>query len=633
MILCLALVVSSIIAAQGQGDNLLTNPGFEAPFAEVGSEDQVAEGWTAWSLGDAADRPLYSAASLDDSDRVREGEDAQKYASFLAAHTAGVYQTVGGLTPGESLTFSAYVYVWSSSDDSDRAISENSGGVTVEVGLDPAGGIDPESASIIWSLPQEIYDEYTLAQVTAASDGDTVTAFVRTIVAEPVLVTDIFLDEAALVVGAGTDAPITPEVTDELIVETPVETPIEAPTIEVIATETDAPVETPTEAPTVEASATPEPAIELPTQVVLPTLTDDPAITLTTEALNQTATALIGTATANALTASAPSATPEASVTPDFSPTPDLNATATSLALQVLATQGQIDFLTREAEGILTATALAASPTLLAPTATFTATFTDVPQATATPVVVVVTATFPPASETPLPTDAPTDAPSPTPTAALVTPDAPQGTPISPEVDESFPGRIIHTVQNRETVAELAARYGSSTQAIIEANGLNEDALIFIGQLLIIPVRVPPLTITQGAPTLESGTVATPIAPTVQPTFALTGNETTYTVQRGDVLSSVASRFNTTVTVLAQLNGIVNVNRLDVGQVLLVPGPSGTDSPANTPIQATYVVQYGDTLNRLALRFGVTAGRIAEVNRIANINLIYAGQSLLIPAP
>lgn len=591
-------------AVQGQGDNLLTNPGFEAPFAELENEDQIAEGWTAWSLGDEAERPLYSAASLDDADRVREGTDAQKYSSYLAAHTGGMYQTVSGLTAGETLSFSVYVYVWSSSNDTDRSVSSDPGGVTVEVGIDPAGGTDAENTAILWSAPVTTYDEYTQLTVTADAAGDTATVFVRSIVAEAVLVTDVFLDEAALTTGAVSITPeITPEVTEVL------------PTIEVLPSET--PVETaiviPSETPTL------APTVGVPTGEA--SATEDLALTATIEAINATATALFAIQTSSAATLSAVPPTLELTATPDIA------ASETGVALQALATQGQVDFLTREAEGILTATALAASPIPASPTASLTPTFTEIAplptEVIASPTAIVVTATEISVTAT---VEAPTVAPTSAPTQVSQTsPEVPQGTPISPDISESFPGRLLHTVQNRETVAELAARYGSSTQAIIEANGLNENALIYIGQLLIIPVRVPPLDVTQTSPDQPDAGVT----PTSQVVITLTGNEGTYVVLSGDTLSAVASKFNTTVTTIAQLNGIVNVHRLEIGQVLIVPGTGGPD--VSQAIRETVVVRYGDTLNRLALRYNVSVQRIAEVNRITNINLIYAGQTLLIP--
>ena len=48
--------------------------------------------------------------------------------------------------------------------------------------------------------------------------------------------------------------------------------------------------------------------------------------------------------------------------------------------------------------------------------------------------------------------------------------------------------------------------------------------------------------------------------------------------------------------------------------------------------QQVHVVQYGETLFRIALRYGLTTGALAQANGISNVNLIYAGQRLIIPA-
>lgn len=117
----------------------------------------------------------------------------------------------------------------------------------------------------------------------------------------------------------------------------------------------------------------------------------------------------------------------------------------------------------------------------------------------------------------------------------------------------------------------------------------------------------------------------------VVPAFA----DSSYTVQRGDTLYSIARRFSTTVTAIAQANNIVNPNLIYTGQVLIIPtGDGGTPPPPPPPPPSgttTYTVQSGDTLSRIALRFGVTVQAIAQLNGIVNVNVIYVGQVLQIP--
>jgi LysM repeat protein len=115
---------------------------------------------------------------------------------------------------------------------------------------------------------------------------------------------------------------------------------------------------------------------------------------------------------------------------------------------------------------------------------------------------------------------------------------------------------------------------------------------------------------------------------------------TSYVVQPGDNLFRISLRFNTTVAALAAANGITNVNLIFAGQTLIIPGPGGNVPPPVTtppaggtpaPGTTTYVVAPGDTLSKIAQRFGTTYLAIAAANGIANPNLIYVGQVLNIP--
>lgn len=111
------------------------------------------------------------------------------------------------------------------------------------------------------------------------------------------------------------------------------------------------------------------------------------------------------------------------------------------------------------------------------------------------------------------------------------------------------------------------------------------------------------------------------------------GGTTTITVQRGDTLSRIALEYNTTVARLVELNNIANPNLIYTGQTLIVPsGETPDDTDGNsTSGQTVYIVKAGDTLNQIAASYGVTARAIAVENGIRNINLIYVGQRLIIP--
>jgi LysM repeat protein len=115
---------------------------------------------------------------------------------------------------------------------------------------------------------------------------------------------------------------------------------------------------------------------------------------------------------------------------------------------------------------------------------------------------------------------------------------------------------------------------------------------------------------------------------------AQTEADATYTVVAGDTLFRISLRFGVSMQAIAQANNIQNINLIYAGQVLRIPGVSGpgpqpTSPPGGTP--STYTVVAGDTLSRIAARFGTTVAALASANGITNVNLIYVGQVLQIP--
>ena len=93
-----------------------------------------------------------------------------------------------------------------------------------------------------------------------------------------------------------------------------------------------------------------------------------------------------------------------------------------------------------------------------------------------------------------------------------------------------------------------------------------------------------------------------------------------YTVRGGDTLSAIAARYRTTWQALASLNRLPNPDRIYPGQVLIVPGEAAA--------YRTYTVAKGDNLSTIAARLGTTVTRLVQLNGIANPNLIYPGQVL-----
>ena len=100
-------------------------------------------------------------------------------------------------------------------------------------------------------------------------------------------------------------------------------------------------------------------------------------------------------------------------------------------------------------------------------------------------------------------------------------------------------------------------------------------------------------------------------------------------VSRGETLSGIAIKYNTSYQYLARINSIANPNLIYVGQELRVPRLS--DYKIHDTSHRLYIVRRGNTLTQIAREYGVTIESIVELNDIANPNLIYVGETLRIP--
>lgn len=231
-----------------------------------------------------------------------------------------------------------------------------------------------------------------------------------------------------------------------------------------------------------------------------------------------------------------------------------------------------------------------------------TPSLTPTPLPTGTPVPTVT----PSATATPASTEPP--APGATATPATATP-TPTATPTT------VPATRAYVVRAGDTLFSLALRFNTSVAALQAANGLGSRTDLFAGQTLLIPVAV---TATGPAPAVGA-----------------------YVVQPGDTLFRLALRFGTTVTALQAANGLGGSIRIYAGQSLMLPaGASLTPAPTLPPPTATpapgsaggqHTVQAGETLFRIALRYETTVAALQAANGLGTGTLIYAGQRLVIP--
>ena len=140
------------------------------------------------------------------------------------------------------------------------------------------------------------------------------------------------------------------------------------------------------------------------------------------------------------------------------------------------------------------------------------------------------------------------------------------------------------------------------------------------------------VTMANGAVTVVpvAGPTPVPTVPGPTPVPPPPGGVTLYTVQWGDSLYAIAGRFGVTIDAIVAANGLANANWIWAGQVLIIPvgTPPG---PGPVPGPTTHVVQPGENLYRIALRYGVSIDAIVAANGIINPWYIRVGQVLTIP--
>ena len=160
---------------------------------------------------------------------------------------------------------------------------------------------------------------------------------------------------------------------------------------------------------------------------------------------------------------------------------------------------------------------------------------------------------------------------------------------------------VIHTVRSGDTLDAIARRYGVTVASLRMTNRL-EGNIIRAGQRLRIPSDA----------AKESDTVI-------------------YTVKSGDTLSTVAERYNVSVTKLKRANRLTS-NMLRVGDRLEIPSADRVERNVKpAPETRVHVVRSGDTLSEIGERYGVSVSKLRSANGLRGNNL-RIGQRLVIPA-
>lgn len=152
----------------------------------------------------------------------------------------------------------------------------------------------------------------------------------------------------------------------------------------------------------------------------------------------------------------------------------------------------------------------------------------------------------------------------------------------------------IYIVKKGDSLYSIANKYNTTVEELKRINNLTSN-ILSIGQVLKLP--------SDKANNVEKEE-----------------NTISYTVQKGDSLYSIARKYDTTIDRIKDLNNLTT-NLLSIGQVLLIP--------TDTNLETTYTVQKGDSLYSIAKKYNTTVDRLKQLNNLTS-NLLSIGQILIV---
>jgi len=184
-----------------------------------------------------------------------------------------------------------------------------------------------------------------------------------------------------------------------------------------------------------------------------------------------------------------------------------------------------------------------------------------------------------------------------------------------------------YAVRQGDTLSAVAGRFGTTTQHLLELNGLESGRTLQVGSELRVPSSVTQLPdkVLQAAARVDRPAPASAV-------------RAVHVVRTGESMWSISRRYGLSVSQLARLNGLTQESVLRPGQRLrLGAGATAVRTVATvanpgTGRRVTYVVQRGDTLSRIARELKVTIASLRAWNGLAGDGLM-PGQRLVAFVP
>jgi len=178
-----------------------------------------------------------------------------------------------------------------------------------------------------------------------------------------------------------------------------------------------------------------------------------------------------------------------------------------------------------------------------------------------------------------------------------------------------------HKIRRGETLSRIADKYGVTTTALAELNGITARKTLRAGQYLTVPVKAG----GNSNYSQSSSIPQTSVSAGSRPYF-------TYTVKREDSLHKLALRYGTSISAIRRLNGFSSRRILYAGEKIKIPGSNGyaSQNPIDrlTETLVIHIVRDGDTLWKIAQNYGATLTDLLNWNKLADADEIRPGQRL-----
>ena len=208
------------------------------------------------------------------------------------------------------------------------------------------------------------------------------------------------------------------------------------------------------------------------------------------------------------------------------------------------------------------------------------------------------------------------------PTPVIQSASVPQSPQSSPAKPVAIPNE--YTVRSGDTLSSIAARYGLAWEDVAALNGLQEQSVLQIGQIVRLLNDTVAATATRADDDPNAGAAGQ----------VLREQLPSHTVQAGDTLFTIAGRYSVRWQQVAAANALVDTDILQIGQVLVIPNAEG-DKPQQSSNRAVtsatpmhHTVQSGETIIHIAARYKLDWQALLQRNGLAESTVLRVGQRI-----